>query len=85
MIGRHRVREPEPLRQPASVGAQEDVFALGLDTLGERHHVERLRDLDIPEDAPEEVAEEIAARPGAKANPRPVTPADVARLLRAIW
>ena len=46
---------------------------------------ERLRDLDIPEDAPEEVAEAVAARPGAKANPRPVTPADVERLLREIW
>ena len=46
---------------------------------------ERLRDLDIPEDAPEEVAKAVAARPGAKANPRPVTPEDVERLLRAIW
>jgi maleylacetate reductase len=46
---------------------------------------ERLRDLGIPEEAPAEVAEAVAARPGAKANPRPVTPADVERLLRAIW
>ena len=46
---------------------------------------ERLRDLDIPEDAPAEVAEPVAARPGAQANPRPVTAADVEELLRSIW
>ena len=46
---------------------------------------ERLRDLGIPKEAPEEVAEAVAARPGAKANPRPVTPADVAELIRSIW
>ena len=46
---------------------------------------ERLRDLGIPEDAPAEVAESVAARPGAQANPRPVTPADVEELLRSIW
>jgi maleylacetate reductase len=46
---------------------------------------ERLRDLGIPEDAPQEVAATVAARPGAKANPRPVTPADVEHLVRSIW
>ena len=46
---------------------------------------ERLRDLGIPEDAPAEVAEPVADRPGAKANPRPVTPAEVEELLRSIW
>jgi maleylacetate reductase len=46
---------------------------------------ERLRDLGVPESAPEEVAEAVAARSGAKANPRPVTPADVEQLLRSIW
>ena len=45
----------------------------------------RLRDLGIPEEAPAEVAESAAERPGAKANPRPVTPADVEQLLSAIW
>lgn len=44
----------------------------------------RLRDLGIPEDAPTDVAEAVAARPGARANPRPVTAADVERLLRSI-
>jgi len=46
---------------------------------------ERLRDLGIPEDAAEEVAEAVAARPGAKANPREVTPADAEALIRSIW
>lgn len=46
---------------------------------------ERLRDLGVPEDAPTEVAEAVAARPGAKANPRPVTPADAEALIRSIW
>ena len=46
---------------------------------------ERLRDLGIPEEAAAVVAESAAERPGAKANPRPVTPADVEQLLSAIW
>ena len=46
---------------------------------------ERLRDLGIPEGAAAEVAEATAERPGAKANPRPVTPADVEQLLSSIW
>jgi alcohol dehydrogenase class IV len=46
---------------------------------------ERLRDLGIPAEAPAEVAESVAERPGAKANPRPVTPADVEELLSSIW
>ena len=46
---------------------------------------ERLRDLGVPEDGPAVVAESVAARPGARANPRPVTPADVEQLLRSIW
>jgi len=45
----------------------------------------RLRDLGIPEGAAAEVAESAAARPGAKANPRAVTPADAEALIRSIW
>jgi len=45
----------------------------------------RLRDHGVAADAQPEVAEAIAARPGAKANPRPVTAADVETLLRALW
>lgn len=46
---------------------------------------ERLRELGIPAEASTVVAEAAAARPGAKANPRPVTPEDVEALIRSIW
>lgn len=45
----------------------------------------RLRDEGVPESELADVAVAISERPGARANPRPVTPADVERLLRAIW
>ena len=45
----------------------------------------RLRDLGVPEAELPEVAAQIAERPGARANPRPATAADVERLLREIW
>jgi alcohol dehydrogenase class IV len=46
---------------------------------------ERLRDLGVPEDELDEVAEAAAVRKGAKANPRPATPAEIAELLRSIY
>ena len=46
---------------------------------------ERLRDLGVAKEGLAEVAEAIAARPGARANPRPVTAEDVLGLLRALW
>jgi len=46
---------------------------------------ERLRDLGVPEDELDEVAEATAVRAGAKANPRPVSPAEIAELLRSVW
>jgi maleylacetate reductase len=46
---------------------------------------ERLRDFGIPEAAATEVADAVAGRPGAKANPREVTPADAEALIRSIW
>jgi len=46
---------------------------------------ERLRDLGVPEDGLGEVAEATAVRAGARANPRPATPAEIAELLRSIW
>lgn len=45
----------------------------------------RLRDHGVPAGQLPEVAAAIAARPGARANPRPVTAADVETLLRALW
>jgi maleylacetate reductase len=46
---------------------------------------ERLRDFGVPEDELDDVAEAVVARPGAKANPRPATPDEVAELLRSIY
>lgn len=46
---------------------------------------ERLRDFGVPEDELEEVADATAARPGAKANPRPASPAEIVQLFRSIW
>ena len=45
----------------------------------------RLRDLGVPESELHEVGVETAGRPGARANPRPVTADDAERLLRTIW
>lgn len=44
-----------------------------------------LRALGVPEDELDEVAEQTAERPGAKANPRPATPEQIAGLLRSVW
>ncbi len=41
--------------------------------------------LGVPEEDLDEVAEATAARPGAKANPRSATPAQIAELLRSVW
>jgi maleylacetate reductase len=45
----------------------------------------RLRDLNVPAEELDEVAEATASRPGARANPRPATPAELAELLRSVW
>jgi maleylacetate reductase len=44
----------------------------------------RLRDFDVPEEELDEVADATARRPGARANPRPASAADIAELLRSI-
>jgi maleylacetate reductase len=45
----------------------------------------RLRDYGVPKEELPLVAEEAAARPGARANPRTASPADVLELLREMW
>ncbi len=45
----------------------------------------RLRDLGVPVDELDGVAAEVVARRGARANPRPVTAAEVAELLHTVW
>jgi maleylacetate reductase len=46
---------------------------------------ERLRDFGVPADELDDVAEAAAQRAGAKANPRPASPAQIAELLREIY
>ncbi|MDQ3889519.1 MAG: iron-containing alcohol dehydrogenase [Actinomycetota bacterium] len=86
---------PAALRFTAPV-ASEEVARLG-EAMGVEDAVERveelarlagfrrLRDLGVPEDALDEVGAEAARRPGARANPRQATAAEVARLLRSAW
>jgi maleylacetate reductase len=45
----------------------------------------RLRDYGVPQADLPELAAAAAARPGARANPRPVTADDVERLVRPLW
>jgi len=45
----------------------------------------RLRDFGVPGSELDELAAETAARPGAAANPRAATAADVETLLRSVW
>ena len=45
----------------------------------------RLRDYGIPEEDLDDIAEATAQRAGAKANPRPASPAEIAELLRSIY
>jgi maleylacetate reductase len=46
---------------------------------------ERLRDFGVPESELDEVAQATAVRAGAKANPRPPSPAEIAELFRQIY
>jgi maleylacetate reductase len=46
---------------------------------------ERLRDLDVPEQDLDDLGHAASQRGGAKANPRPAAPAEVAELLRSVW
>lgn len=45
----------------------------------------RLRALGVPKDELDEIAEATASRPGARANPRPASAAEIAELLRSVW
>ncbi len=46
---------------------------------------ERLRDFGVPETDLDELGAKAAARPGAQANPRPVSAAEAAELFRSVW
>ena len=59
--------------------------AAGVEELALHGHFGRLRDHGVPWDELPDVAAEIAERAGAKANPRPAGPGEIAELLRSIW
>jgi maleylacetate reductase len=59
------------------VGKAEELAALG--------EFGRLRDFGVREDELDDVAEAVAARPGAIANPRPASPAQIRELLAEIY
>lgn len=83
------LRFNEPIAAPAverfarALGA--DDAAARVEELARLGGFARLRDLGVREDTLGEVAAAIVARPGARANPRPATAADVLRLLRSVW
>ncbi len=87
---------PPALRFNAPVAADEirrfgeairspDDAAVGVEALARLAGFERLRDLGVPEPELALVAEAVAERGGAKANPRPASPAEIADLLRSVW
>ena len=67
----------EALEAPDALGRVEELAALG--------GFGRLREFGVPEDDLGAVAEEAVARPGARANPRPVSAREAEALLRSIW
>lgn len=59
--------------------------ALRVEELARLGGFNRLRDFGVPEDELDEVAEATAQRGGAKANPRPASPGEIAELFRSIY
>lgn len=86
---------------PAALRFNEPVAAVALRRLGEAMGTDdpigrveelarltgftRLRDLGVPREDLDALAEAVAGRAGAKANPRPAGPAEIAELLRSVW
>jgi maleylacetate reductase len=75
---------PEALRRFAAALGTDDPIGR-VEELARLGGFERLRDLGVPEDELEEVAEAAAVRAGAKANPRPASPDQIAELLRSVY
>jgi maleylacetate reductase len=77
VAGADIVRFGEAMATHDPVGRAEELARLGGFTL--------LRHLGVPENELDEVAAEAATRRGAKANPRPASPGEIAELLRSVW
>lgn len=67
-----------------AIRAPEDA-AVGVEALARLAGFERLRDLGVPRPELALVAEAAAERAGARANPRPATPQEIAELLAEVW
>jgi maleylacetate reductase len=82
-----RFNEPVVAAEIARFGAalRADDPPARVEELARASGIGRLRDLDVPANELDDVAEATAVRTGAKANPRPATPAQIAGLLREIW
>jgi maleylacetate reductase len=75
---------------PAAIGRFAEALGVadapaGVEELARLGGFGRLRALGVPAGDLGDVAEAVVARPGALANPRPVTAAEVAELLRSVW
>jgi alcohol dehydrogenase class IV len=78
------VAHAEIARFGAAIGAGGDP-AEAVEGLARLAGFERLGDLGVPEQELPVVAALAAERAGAKANPRPASPAEIAELLRSVW
>jgi alcohol dehydrogenase class IV len=77
VAGRELERLAEAMETDDAVGRAEELARLA--------GFERLRDLGVPETELDKVAEAAAERAGARANPRPASPAEIADLYRSVW
>lgn len=75
---------PEALATLGRALGAEDAVAK-VEELARLGGFERLRDLGVPENELDELAAAAAVRGGAKANPRPASPAEIAELYRSVW
>jgi alcohol dehydrogenase class IV len=77
VAGEEIARFGEAMGTDDPVGRVEELARLG--------GYERLRAFGMPDAELEGVAEAVGVRPGARANPRPATPAAIVELLRSVW
>jgi len=77
VAGAEIARFGEAMGTADPIGKTEELARLG--------GLERLRDFGVPEEELDDVAQAAAVRGGAKANPRPATPAEIAELLSSVW
>jgi maleylacetate reductase len=71
--------------EPVVPGAMTAVRVERVEELARLGGFGRLRDFGVPESDLEELGARASARPGAQANPRPASPAEVAELYRSVW